>query len=102
MCVSGYRPSLILGHDLNFFIVVFGFFYNRFFSQKNVFSVKSILLHLILKITLQKVFCNVDDTWAEIKLRLAIENEEATSHDTTWQTEKCRYSSSVFYKKYLR
>ena len=37
----------------------------------------------------QKCFCNV------IQL-LSNENEGAKSRDTTWQTEKCKYTSSVF------
>ena len=56
-----------------------------------MFSVSSLfLLQLILKLTLLKVFLwrlrAADNTSAEIKL-LANQNEAATSHDTTWQTE---------------
>ena len=42
-----------------------------------------------------------DNMSDEIKL-LAIENEGAMGRDTTWQIEKCRYSSSVFVKSYFR
>ena len=82
MCVSGYRPSLSLGHQP-------WFFYCRFWlftidsSRRKMFSASSLfLLQHIWKITLLKVFLlrsrAVDNTSAEIKLS-ANENEGVTA-----------------------
>ena len=84
------------------FLLSFLFFYNWFFSQKNVFSFKSIFVVTYIKTNFNTK--SVFATFARCRQHVSRDqtvsqwNEGATSRDTTWQTEKCRYTSSVFIK----
>ena len=106
MCVSSYRPSLSLSHrPWVFFLLLFLVFYNWFFSQKNVFSFKSVFVATYIKTKFTK---SVFVTFARCRQHVSRDqtvsqwkwsSNEPWHHVTDW---KYRYTSSVFNKKYFK
>ena len=97
-CVSGYRPSLGLGHRPWFFYCCFWFFYNWFFSEKNVSTFKS---QLTLKVTTCiKADCNKRlETicfWS-VRARQKQVSRDQTVSKGKWRSNEPWYSS-VFIK----
>ena len=105
MCVSGYRPSPSLGHRPWFFYRRFWFFtINLFFSQRNVFSFKSIFVATYIKNNFTKsIFVTFarsgqhvsrDQTVSHWKWR----NNEPWHRVTDW---KMSIKQFCFYKTYF-
>ena len=87
------------------FLLSFLVFYNWFFSQKSVFSFKSIFVATCIKNNFSKsVFVTFVRSWQHVRRDQTVSHWKWRSSGPWHQATdwKCRYSSSVFIKTYFR